>query len=78
GAMNLTRFVQRPFQPDAHLDTTTLEEAVTVAVRMLDNVIEVSGFPLRVQQEQARGSRRIGLGITGLADALLMLGLRYD
>ena len=78
GAMNLTCFVCDAFEPDARIDTPALEEAVTVAVRMLDNVIEASEFPLPAQQEQARGSRRIGLGITGLADALLMLGLRYD
>ena len=78
GAMNLMRFVRDGFEPGAHMDTAALEEAVAIAVRMLDNVIDASDFPLPAQQEQARGSRRIGLGITGLADALLMLGLRYD
>jgi ribonucleoside-diphosphate reductase alpha chain len=78
GAMNLTRFVRDAFEPGAHIDTAALEEAVAIAVRMLDNVIDASDFPLPAQQEQARGSRRIGLGITGLADALLMLGFRYD
>jgi len=78
GAMNLTRFVRGAFSPGAHLDVTGLEEAVTTAVRMLDNVIDTSSFPLPAQAEQARGSRRIGLGLTGLADALVMLGLRYD
>ena len=78
GAMNLTRFVRDGFEAGAHMDTAALEEAVAVAVRMLDNVIDASEFPLPAQQEQARGSRRVGLGITGLADALLMLGLRYD
>ena len=78
GAMNLTRFVRDGFELGAHMDTAALDEAVAIAVRMLDNVIDASDFPLPAQQEQARGSRRIGLGITGLADALLMLGLRYD
>jgi len=78
GAMNLTRFVSDAFMPTAHMDTAALDEAVTTAVRMLDNVIDASRFPLPAQAEQARGSRRIGLGITGLADALVMLGLRYD
>jgi ribonucleoside-diphosphate reductase alpha chain len=78
GAMNLTRFVRDAFTPTAHMDVAALEEAVTTAVRMLDNVIDASSFPLPAQKEQARGSRRIGLGLTGLADALLMLGLRYD
>lgn len=78
GAMNLTCFVRDAFEPTARLDTVALEEAVATAVRMLDNVIDASSFPLPSQEEQARGSRRIGLGITGLADALVMLGLRYD
>jgi ribonucleoside-diphosphate reductase alpha chain len=78
GAMNLTRFVSDAFLPTARMDAAALDEAVTTAVRMLDNVIDASSFPLPAQAEQARGSRRIGLGITGLADALVMLGLRYD
>ena len=78
GAMNLTRFVCDAFTPTAHMDVAALAEAVTMAVRMLDNVIDASSFPLPAQAEQARGCRRIGLGITGLADALVMLGLRYD
>ena len=77
GSINLTRFVDRPFAEDARLDLAALAEAVRVAVRMLDNVIDISRFPLAQQAEQARGSRRIGLGITGLADALMMLGIRY-
>ncbi len=77
GSFNLTRFVREPFTRRARLDLQALEEAVPVAVRLLDNVIDVSRYPLPAQAEQARGARRIGLGITGLADALLMLGLRY-
>jgi ribonucleoside-diphosphate reductase alpha chain len=78
GAMNMTRFVRDAFTPAARMDTAALEEAVTTAVRLLDNVIDASSFPLPAQAHQARGSRRMGLGLTGLADALLMLGLRYD
>ncbi len=78
GAMNVTRFVRDAFTPTAHMDMAALEEAVTTAVRLLDNVIDASRFPLPAQARQARGSRRIGLGLTGLADALLMLDLRYD
>ncbi|RMD77968.1 MAG: adenosylcobalamin-dependent ribonucleoside-diphosphate reductase [Gammaproteobacteria bacterium] len=77
GSFNLTRFVREPFTERARLDLEALEAAVPVAVRLLDNVIDASRFPLPAQAEQARGARRIGLGITGLADALLMLGLRY-
>jgi len=77
GSLNLTRFVRAPFKREALIDHQALAEAVRIAVRLLDNVIDASHFPLPQQAEQARGSRRIGLGITGLADALLMLGLRY-
>ena len=66
-----------PFTPQAQLDTEALAETTRLAVRLLDNVIDASRFPLPQQAESARGSRRIGLGITGLADTLLMLGLRY-
>ncbi len=77
GSLNLTCFVASPFAPQARIDQERLVEAAGVAVRMLDNVIEASQFPLPQQAENARGSRRIGLGITGLADALVMLGLNY-
>jgi len=78
GSVNLTRFVSGPFEPQAGLDETALRETVRVAVRMMDNVIDASRFPLAAQQRQAHGSRRIGLGLTGLADTLILLGLRYD
>jgi ribonucleoside-diphosphate reductase alpha chain len=77
GSINLTRFVTRPFAADAALDIPRIEERVRVAVRFLDNVINVSGFPLAAQLHEAKAKRRIGLGITGLADALIMLGARY-
>jgi ribonucleoside-diphosphate reductase alpha chain len=77
GSINLTRFVKRPFCVDAALDVAALEERVQVAVRFLDNVIDVSRFPLPAQRHEARTKRRIGLGITGLADALAMVGQRY-
>jgi len=78
GSVNIPRFVHEPFTTAARLDLDGIRETVQVAVRLMDNVIDASRFPLPQQAEQARGSRRIGLGITGLADALLMLGLRYD
>ena len=77
GSLNLTRFVLAPFTPQARIDREGLAVAARVAVRLLDNVIDASRFPLPQQAEQARGSRRIGLGVTGLADALVMLGLHY-
>ncbi|MFP5506377.1 MAG: adenosylcobalamin-dependent ribonucleoside-diphosphate reductase [Gammaproteobacteria bacterium] len=78
GSLNLTHFVRDPFGADARLDLDALAAAVPLAVRLLDNVIDASRFPLPRQAEQARGTRRIGLGITGLADALILLNLRYD
>lgn len=78
GSLNLTRFVREPFAAAAHLDFDALRACVPIAVRLLDNVIDASRFPLQRQAEQAQGTRRIGLGITGLADTLIMLGLHYD
>lgn len=78
GSVNLTAFVLEPFTPRAHLDQRALRDVARLAVRFLDNVIEISRFPLARQREQAQRSRRVGLGVTGLADALAMLGLRYD
>jgi ribonucleoside-diphosphate reductase alpha chain len=78
GSINLTQFIEEPFTEGARLDTTSLTDTVVTAVRFLDNVIDVSRFPLPQHRENARDSRRIGLGITGLADALVMLGLPYD
>ena len=77
GSINLARLVRSPFTPDAHLDQEELASLVTVAIRMLDNTIEASGFPLEQQRQEAITKRRIGLGMTGLADALMMVGLRY-
>ena len=77
GSLNLTQFVLAPFTPQARIDFDALAQTTQVAVRSLDNVIDVSRFPLPRQAENARGSRRIGLGITGLADAMVMLGLTY-
>ncbi len=77
GSLNLPRFVRQPFTPRARLDLAAIEAETRLAVRLLDNVIDASHFPLPRQQAQAQGSRRIGLGITGLADALLMLGMAY-
>ncbi len=77
GSVNLTRFVLRPFAADAELDWDGLGRTVSTAVRFLDNVYDVSGFPLPKQARTAISSRRLGLGITGLADALAMVGLHY-
>ncbi|MEK7815887.1 MAG: adenosylcobalamin-dependent ribonucleoside-diphosphate reductase [Pseudomonadota bacterium] len=77
GSLNLTAFVREPFTGKARLDFDDLRAAAAVAVRLMDNVIDASQFPLAPQAEQARASRRIGLGLTGLADTLILLGLHY-
>ncbi len=78
GSVDLTHFVQRPFEPDAGFDEAGFAEVCAVATRMLDNVLDVTVWPLPQQQAEAAAKRRIGLGFTGLGDALVMLGLRYD
>jgi ribonucleoside-diphosphate reductase alpha chain len=77
GSVNLARLVERPFEDGACLDSSRLRDIVRVAVRMMDNVIEVSRFPLPAHEAEAKAKRRIGLGVTGLADALIMCNARY-
>ncbi len=77
GSLNLVCFVRDPFSAQASFDFDALAAAACTATRMLDNVIDVSRFPLDRQAETARGTRRIGLGLTGLADALILLGVTY-
>jgi len=77
GSINLARLVEAPFEAGAALDGAALARLVRTAVRMMDNVVDESRFPLEAQRQEAQAKRRIGLGVTGLADALLMLGLRY-
>jgi len=77
GSINLAKLVKQPFEDGAHLDIDELVRLTKVAVRMLDNVIDVSRFPLPEQQAEAKAKRRIGLGVTGLADALIFCRTRY-
>ncbi|NEY90810.1 adenosylcobalamin-dependent ribonucleoside-diphosphate reductase [Tabrizicola oligotrophica] len=77
GSINLPTLVTGAFTAAAQLDPAALDDLVRLAVRMMDNVVDASRFPLPQQQAEAQNKRRIGLGVTGLADALLMLGLRY-
>ncbi len=77
GSVNLVRFVEQPFSDKARLNEEELCAVVRVAVRFLDNAIDISRYPLDRQRAEAFAKRRIGLGVTGLADALAMLGLRY-
>lgn len=78
GSIDLSRMVNNPFSNHACFDYEPFKQLVRVAVRMLDNVLDVTAWPLPEQQQEARNKRRIGLGYTGLGDALVMLGLRYD
>lgn len=77
GSINLAALVERPFENDARLDLGALTELTATAIRLLDNVIDISRYPLPEQEAEAKAKRRIGLGITGLADALLYCGAAY-
>ena len=77
GSINMARLVSKPFSKGAKLNEVSMADLVTIAVRMMDNVVDASRFPLEAQRREADAKRRIGLGVTGLADALLMVGLRY-
>jgi ribonucleoside-diphosphate reductase alpha chain len=77
GSINLARLVEQPFTAEARLDEARLETLAATAVRFLDDAIDVSNYPLPAQEREAKAKRRIGLGVTGLADALIMAGARY-
>lgn len=78
GSIDLVRLVRNPFSRTARIDFERLAALAAIAVRMLDNVLDLTRWPLARQAQQAASTRRIGLGLTGLADALCMMGLRYD
>ncbi|SDH49694.1 adenosylcobalamin-dependent ribonucleoside-diphosphate reductase [Propionivibrio dicarboxylicus] len=78
GSINLTLFVRHAFSDQAEFDFEAFGEVIKVSTRMLDNVLDVTAWPLERQKEEAANKRRVGLGFTGLGDALCMLRLRYD
>ncbi len=78
GSINLTLFVKNPFSDKAEFDYAGFGKIVDVSIRMLDNVLEATHWPLEQQHAEAQSKRRVGLGFTGLGDALIMLGKRYD
>ena len=78
GSIDLTKFVQSSFDETASFDFAAFGKVVEVSIRMLDNVLEVTAWPLEQQHQEAMAKRRVGLGFTGLGDALIMLRLRYD
>jgi len=77
GSINLAKLVRNRFENDAFLDTEQLKRLSAAAVRMMDDAIDVSRFPLEAQAQEARAKRRIGLGVTGLADALIFCKVKY-
>ncbi len=77
GSINLAKLVRNPFEEDAHLNLDALADLTATAIRMMDNAIDVSRFPLEAQRQEAIAKRRIGLGVTGLADALIFCRTRY-
>jgi ribonucleoside-diphosphate reductase alpha chain len=78
GSIDLTRFVRAPFTAEAGFDFVRMREVAAIAVRMLDDVLDATVWPLPQQAREAAAKRRVGLGFTGLGDALAMLTLRYD
>ena len=78
GSINLTRFVVDAFTPKARFDFDAFGRVVRPSVRMLDNVLDVTVWPLELQHKEAQAKRRVGLGFTGLGNTLIMLGLKYD
>jgi ribonucleoside-diphosphate reductase alpha chain len=77
GSLNLTKFVKNPFSDNAGIDYALIKSVVPTVVRFLDNVIDITNFPLKQQETEAKNKRRMGVGITGLADVLAMLGIKY-
>lgn len=78
GSINLTQCVQNAFQNNARFNWNKLTHLTNIATRFLDNVIDIAHFPLKKQKTSVKATRRIGLGITGLANCFVLLGLRYD
>lgn len=78
GSINLTLFVRKPFTSEAYFDFDAFSQTIRPAIRMLDNVLDVTFWPLPQQKQEAQDKRRVGLGFTGLGNALAMLTLKYD
>ncbi len=77
GHVNLARCVKNPFTDDAQVDFELIAEITKLGVQFLDNVIDITNYPLEPQGIEERTKRRLGLGFTGLADLLSQLGVRY-
>lgn len=77
GSLFLHNFVIAPFTKDAKMDYDRLQKVINVAVRMLDNIIDINNYPLKQFENYQKNIRTIGLGITGLADTFAMLNMKY-
>lgn len=77
GSLNLTKYVKSPFSKNASVDFSAISSVTQTAVRMLDNVIDLSNYPLEQQKNEAAAKRRMGIGITGLADMFIFMGIKY-
>jgi len=77
GSINLTRFVERPFTPEAEFNWDEYRKVVKVFTRMLDNVVEINGLPLGKQRDEIERKRRHGMGFLGLGSTLVLLGMKY-
>ena len=78
GSINLARLVQQPFTTRASFDYKLFSRCIHSAVRALDNALDISIYPLPQQEEEAKNKRRIGLGISGLANMLAELQISYN
>lgn len=78
GSINLTGFVKEPFNKNAQFEFEAFGKIIDTSIRMLDNVLDITHWPLQQQKDEAHAKRRVGLGFTGLGNALTMLGLKYD
>ena len=78
GSLFLHNFVTNPFTEQANVDYDKLKATIFTAVRMLDNIIDINNFPDKIYENYQKSFRTIGLGITGLADMLAMMGMKYN
>ncbi len=77
GSVNLTKFVNDPFTDDVSFDWDRYREVVAIFTRMLDNVVEIHGLPLKSQAQEILRKRRHGMGFLGLGSTLAMMKLKY-
>lgn len=77
GPLILPKFVIAPFTQEARFDWVAFKATAKMMVRFLDNVLDVTYWPLQQQEDEAKSKRRIGVGFTGLGSALAMMGIRY-